>query len=290
MVTELNQSDALNRRLFCGAFPSFAGKIPLLCALAILVLCVPLSAQQQGPPPKQTVREDSRLYGSKTMRQGDQTMLEDPAISNDTSAETMLPDTNELNVQSGVSRLNDMPGSHAHTVPRQAATLQFVPGVGWVPRANAAAHKGAQGNLDHDSGSSDAKPAADGGSEDLDAASAANLMPEGDQADALHSFGSIGNPRSDTGGLAISGAAARNQDPLSRPFRYSQPRPENQETQFDDPNLAPADSSESGYESFNSAATKSRAAKPCAQNGTATHTNLQVTIGTSKVQSCSAPR
>lgn len=222
------------------------------------------------------------------MRQGDEVMLEDSAISNDTFRETMLPDSNELNVQSGVNRLNDMPGSHGRTIPKRADILHFIPGVGWTFQKNSAGN-GYQGNHVPNAGSYLHRTLEDADTQPLDDRESGNSDSGTiDDSDALRSSGVVIGPL--PGLEKGSGTGARNGNQLSRSPKYFATPSENGGSAFDWLNVNGADS-ESAHTSLGSAKTlKRRRLKPCAPGGAGTFPSLRISVGVPEVRNCSATK
>jgi hypothetical protein len=98
--------------------------------LAPLMLGVGMIAYAQQPV--EQTKQDQRMFNQHVYRQDQETMLEDPAITNQVTVEQMLPDSNEQNVESRQLKLDDLRRPRFIPSPVTAEGLQFVPGQEYV--------------------------------------------------------------------------------------------------------------------------------------------------------------
>ena len=72
------------------------------------------------------------MYYQRVNRHDQETMLEDPAITNSVTDEQILPDSNEQNVESRVLTLDDLQRTRFVAAPVASEGMEFVPGKGYV--------------------------------------------------------------------------------------------------------------------------------------------------------------
>ena len=102
--------------------------------MVVLALATGLAANAQDQPVehKQQTRQNQRMFYQRVFRNDQETMLEDPAITNQLSDEQILPDSNEQNVESRVLTLNDLQQPRFVPAPVGSEGMEFVPGKGYV--------------------------------------------------------------------------------------------------------------------------------------------------------------
>jgi len=110
---------------------SIAGSRVVMLALA-LAGGLAAHAQDQPVERKQQTKQDQRMYYQRVNRHDQETMLEDPAITNSVTDEQILPDSNEQNVESRVLTLDDLQRTRFVPAPVASEGMEFVPGKGYV--------------------------------------------------------------------------------------------------------------------------------------------------------------
>lgn len=113
----------------------FTIKNTALASVAFLLALgagVGLSAQQQPNEQRQQIKQDQRLLYEYVYRHDQETLLEDPAITNQLTDQLMLPDSNEQNVESRELTLFDLRRPRFVPAPVAGEGMQFVPGRGYV--------------------------------------------------------------------------------------------------------------------------------------------------------------
>ncbi|MGC2297383.1 MAG: hypothetical protein WA476_01185 [Acidobacteriaceae bacterium] len=102
--------------------------------MLVLALATGLAAHAQDQPVerKQQTKQDQRMYYQRVNRHDQETMLEDPAITNSVTDQQIMPDSNEQNVESRVLTLDDLQRTRFVAAPVASEGMEFVPGKGYV--------------------------------------------------------------------------------------------------------------------------------------------------------------
>jgi hypothetical protein len=90
------------------------------------------NAQEQPVEQKQQTKQNQRMFYQRVYRYDQETMLEDPAITNRVTDEQILPDSNEQNIESRVLTLDDLQWTRFVPAPVASEGMEFVPGKGYV--------------------------------------------------------------------------------------------------------------------------------------------------------------
>lgn len=106
--------------------------VSCLFILLLLGASAAAHAQQQSIDIKQQSKQTQRMFRANVHRDDTESTLEDPAVANELTYEQTLPDSNEQNVSSRESTIDNIWRPRFVPAPVPSEGMQFVPGRGYV--------------------------------------------------------------------------------------------------------------------------------------------------------------